>query len=192
MSDLLRRLAVATAGMTVVAAAVWSAYGLTGLEDGGGPGEAVTLYDPRDARQVAGTADDVFTGTVVGHGGERDVYGVLSDLYAVRVGRVLKGQLRGTVDVSYEQGREPLPAGSSYVFATGRVPDGGSNAVLLETIPDPVGGPGGPGGPADASATVSAQAVSAQAVSALAATVGRTVAEHWAWAVRHEIDVSPL
>ncbi|WP_306338764.1 hypothetical protein [Streptomyces sp. KL118A] len=191
MSGLLRRLAVATAGVTVLAAAVWGAYGLTGLQEGGSSGEAVTLYDPRDARQVAGTADDVFTGTVVRRSGERDVYGVFSDLYAVRVGHVFKGELRGTVAVSYEQGHEPLAEGSSYVFATGRVPDGRSHAVLLETTLTPIAGLTAPAHAPAHTPSSDAAPASVPAMSAVAAPAGRTVAEYWTWAVRHEIDVSP-
>ncbi|GAA1937284.1 hypothetical protein GCM10009837_74400 [Streptomyces durmitorensis] len=175
MSEVRRRLAVAAAALTVLGGALWSLYSLTGPRENSGPTEAVALYDPQDARQVAGTADDVFLGTVVSRTGERDIYGVFSDLYAVRVGQVFKGTVRDTTTVSYYQGEEPLTDGASYVFATGRVPDGQSHAVLLETIPAPV---------ADLNAP-------ARTITAVAASDGRTIREYWKWAVDHEIDVSP-
>ncbi|MER5257204.1 hypothetical protein [Streptomyces sp. NPDC002855] len=175
MSEVRRRPAVAAAALTVLGCAAWSVYSLTGPGRSNGPTEAVTLYDPQDARQVAGTADHVFVGTVVGRTGERDIYGIVSDMYAVRVGQVFKGSVRDTTTVSHYQGEEPLDDGSSYVFATGRVPDSQSHAVLLETTPPPIGILDAP----------------AQTISAAAASGGRTISEYWTWAVEHEIDVSP-
>ncbi|WP_069885599.1 hypothetical protein [Streptomyces luteocolor] len=176
MKDLHRHLAVAAAGLAVLAGAAWSVYDLTDAGAAAGPGEALTLYDARDARQVAGTADDVFAGSVVERRGQRDIHGVLSDLYDVRVSRAFQGDLRGTVTVSYAQGEEPLAAGASYVFATGRVPHEPSHAVLLETTPARF-------------TSLTAPAPVPYAVAG--ATGGQSVAEYWTWAVQHKIDVSP-
>ncbi len=98
-------------------------------------GEAVTLYAVRGARQVAGTMDDVFAGTAVDRTGQRDVAGVLCDLYEVWVERSFKGDLHGTVTVSSEQGAGALAPGTFYVLATGRVPDHRTHTVPLETRP---------------------------------------------------------
>ncbi|MBM7173953.1 hypothetical protein JQK87_37475, partial [Streptomyces sp. G44] len=80
----------------------------------------------------------------------------------------------GTVTVSHEQGATPLTAGRAYVFATGRVPDERTHAVLLETTPAPY---------ASLTAPARAQGPGSD-------TAGRTVAEHWAWAVDHEVNVT--
>ncbi|MGV9885047.1 hypothetical protein [Streptomyces sp. NPDC003006] len=122
MSSFRRRLALAAAGSAVVAGAVLGVYRLTDAADATSAGEAVTVYDVRDARQVAGTADDVFAGEVVNRTGQRDIDGILSDLYQVQVERSFKGSLQGTVTVSSEQGATSLAPGDSYVFATGQVP----------------------------------------------------------------------
>ncbi|MGE6736966.1 hypothetical protein [Streptomyces sp. NPDC059900] len=154
--------------------AFWGVYRLLDGAESAPAGEAVTLYDVQDARQVAGTADDVFAGEVVDRTGQRDIAGILFDLYAVSVERSFKGGLDGTVTVSHEQGASPLSAGESYVFATGRVPEAHTHAVLLETSPAPftdlaaAAGPGTKG----------------------AGAAGRTVAEYWTWAVDHEVDVA--
>ncbi|MGW6274757.1 hypothetical protein [Streptomyces sp. NPDC055060] len=169
-----RGLALAAAGLTVVGGTFWGVYRLTDGARTPTAGEAVTLYDVRDARQVAGTADDVFAGEIVDRTGERDIAGIFSDLYEVRVDRSFKGDLAGTVTVSHEQGAGPLIAGESYVFATGRVPDTRTHAVLLETSPTPFTSLTAPIGPAAAGIT----------------TAGRTVAEYWSWAVDHEMDVT--
>ncbi|MGW7067117.1 hypothetical protein ACWGII_18860 [Streptomyces sp. NPDC054855] len=169
-----RGLPLAAAGLTVLASVFWGAYRLTDTAETTSAGEAVTLYDARDARQVAGTADDVFAGTVVDRAGRRDIAGVFSDLYEVRVDRSFKGGLRGTITVSYEQGARPLSAGESYVFATGRVPDQRTHAILLETSPAPF---------TSLTAPIGSRAAGA-------VTAGQTVAEYWTWAVEHEVDLS--
>ncbi|MGW6055354.1 hypothetical protein [Streptomyces sp. NPDC055189] len=166
--------ALAAAGLTVLSGAFWGVYRLTDVAESGSAGEAVTLYDVRDARQVAGTADDVFAGEVVDRTGQRDIAGIFFDLYQVRVERSFKGGLDGTVTVSHEQGASPLLDGESYVFATGRVPETHTHAVLLETSPAPF--------------TSLTAAIGPRATST--GTAGRTVAEYWTWAVGHEVDVS--
>ncbi|MEV0323226.1 hypothetical protein ACIBKX_25905 [Streptomyces sp. NPDC050658] len=172
MSEPHRQLALAAAGMAVLAGAAWGMYRLTDAAQSAGPGEAVTLYDTRDARQVAGTADDVFAGTVVDQTGQRDISGVFSDLYEVRVTQPFKGHLHGTVTVSHEQGADPLSPGASYVFTTGQVPQEAGHAVLLETSP------------------ARFTRLTAPAEPHSGPSAGRTVAEYWTWAVAHEIDVS--
>ncbi|MFK4070480.1 hypothetical protein [Streptomyces sp. NPDC029674] len=174
MNSLQCRLALAAAGAAVVAGASWGVYRTTDVAETMSAGEAVTLYDVRDARQVAGTADDVFAGTVVNHAGQRDIVGILSVLYEVRVERRFKGDLHGTVIVSSEQGAPSLSRGTSYVFATGRVPDQRTHAVLLETSPTSF---------TSLSAPIRSGAPDGKAA-------GRTVAEYWSWAVEHEVNVS--
>ncbi|MFH8610548.1 hypothetical protein ACH4D5_24005 [Streptomyces sp. NPDC018029] len=173
MSMFRRRLALAAAGVAVVGGAALGVYRLTDAADAPSAGEAVTLYDAHDARQVAGTADDVFAGEVVDRAGRRDIDGILSDLYRVRVERSFKGGLHGTVTVSSEQGATSLSPGASYVFATGRVPAHHTHAVLLETTP--------------ASYTSLTAPLGPRAAGEEAAN--RTVAEYWTWAVAHERDV---
>ncbi|MEU5896808.1 MULTISPECIES: hypothetical protein [unclassified Streptomyces] len=174
MTSLQRRFALAAAGLAVVAGASWSVCRTTDTAATASAGEAVTLYDVRDARQVAGTADDVFAGTVVGRAGQRDIVGIPSDLYEVRVERSFKGGPPGTVTVSHEQGAPPLTTGGAYVFATGRVPDERTHAVLLETTPAPY----------------TSLTAPARVHGPSSDTAGPTVAEHWAWAVDHETDVT--
>ncbi|MFF1717410.1 hypothetical protein [Streptomyces sp. NPDC058268] len=169
-----RGLALAAAGLTVVGGAFWGVYRLTDATQTSTAGEAVTLYDVRDARQVAGTADDVFAGEIVDRTGQRDIAGIFSDPYKVRVDRSFKGDLSGKTTVSYEQGAAPLTPGTSYVFATGRVPDRRTHAILLETSPT--------------SFTSLTAPIGSTASGVM--TAGRTVAEYWAWAVAHEVDVS--
>ncbi|MFF8659715.1 hypothetical protein [Streptomyces huasconensis] len=174
MSSLRRRLAIAAAGLTVAAGAALGVYRLTDAADATSVGEAVTVYDAQDARQVAGTADDVFAGTVMNRAGQRDIAGILSDLYQVRVERSFKGGLQGTVTVSSEQGAASLSPGSSYVFATGRVPDQRTHAILLETKP----------------ASFTSLTAPVGALAADEETARRTVADYWTWAVDHERDVA--
>ncbi|MFF1714656.1 hypothetical protein [Streptomyces sp. NPDC058268] len=137
-------LALVAAGLTVLASVFWGAYRLTDAAETTSAGEAVTLYDTRDARQIAGTADDVFAGTV------------------------------GTLTVNYEQGAKALSAGQSYVFATGRVPDKRTHAILLETSPAPF---------TSLTAPVGSRAAGA-------VTAGQTVAGYRTWAVDHDVDLS--
>ncbi|MFI7317111.1 hypothetical protein [Streptomyces venezuelae] len=174
MNSLQHRIALAAAGAVVLAGASWGVHRTTNGAETTSAGEAVTLYDVRDARQVAGTADDVFAGTVVDRAGQRDIAGILSDLHEVRIERSFKGDLHGTVTVSSEQGAGTLAPGASYVFATGRVPDHRTHAVLLETRPQSF---------TSLNAPIRSGAPGAQAA-------GRTVAEYWSWAVDHEIEVS--
>ncbi|WAL93242.1 hypothetical protein [Streptomyces sp. Je 1-369] len=121
MNRLQRQLALAAAALTVLAGGSWGVHRTTAVPETMSAGEAVTLYDVRDARQVAGTADDVFAGMVVNRGGQRDIAGILSDLYEVRVEQRFKGGLRGTVTVSHEQG----PHHSLRVARILRAPDRG-------------------------------------------------------------------
>ncbi|WP_409239932.1 hypothetical protein [Streptomyces sp. PA5.6] len=174
MNSLQRRLALAAAGAAVLAGASWGVYRTMDEAATTSAGEAVTLYDVRDARQVAGTADDVFAGTVVDRAGQRDIAGILSDLHEVRVERSFKGDLHGTVTVSSEQGAGTFSPGASYVFATGRVPDHHTHAVLLETRPTSFTSLNAP----------------IRSGSPDGKTAGTTVAEYWSWAVDHEIDAS--
>ncbi|MEU7283490.1 hypothetical protein AB0A69_32670 [Streptomyces sp. NPDC045431] len=64
---------------TALAAAVTAILATTGyltyqhLTTPSAPTEAITLYDPENAREVAGSADDVFHGTVLRHTGQRTI-----------------------------------------------------------------------------------------------------------------------
>ncbi|MFE3073576.1 hypothetical protein [Streptomyces sp. NPDC059247] len=63
----------------------------------------------------------MFTGRVAAFEEQRQIEGWTQDVYRVEVGSVLRGDLRGTVRVTYglDEGTAPrLQAGRTYLFAT--------------------------------------------------------------------------
>ncbi|MEO3976581.1 hypothetical protein [Streptomyces sp. CAU 1734] len=163
----------------VLAAAVAVVLGVSGylshavLTTPSGSFEALTLYDPDDPREVAGSADDVFHAEVTAHTGRRTIAHVPSELYEVRVGRVFKGGLAGTVTITVPAGDPALEAGTKYVFTTAAWGNRErEHAVLSDTRP------------------LLAPDLGAR-VPDLPGEPVRTVGELWQWAVRHQIDVTP-
>ncbi|MFE4619930.1 hypothetical protein ACFRJ7_27890 [Streptomyces sp. NPDC056747] len=117
-----RRRTVLVAG--AVAAGVLAVGGYLGyrhLEGQVTTGCALRAYDPHDVVSTARYADSVFTGRVAAFVERRDVDGWTEDVYRIEVASVLRGNLRGTVRVTYgldegDPGR--LKGGSTYLFAT--------------------------------------------------------------------------
>ncbi|OEJ22932.1 hypothetical protein AR457_37590 [Streptomyces agglomeratus] len=132
------------------------------------PMEAITLYNPGSPREVAGSADDIFHGTVLRRAGRRTIDDTPSDRYEVRVGHVFKGRLSGTVTVTQPVEEAPLTAGKRYVFTTAawKNPQR-EHAVLSDTRPTPAAQLDSPSG------------------------AGQTIAQLWQHAVDHQIDVTP-
>ncbi|MET9427824.1 MULTISPECIES: hypothetical protein [unclassified Streptomyces] len=122
---------------------------------------------------MAGSADDVFHGTVIRHTGQRTIAEIPSDLYEVRVGHVFKGRVSGTITLTQPADAPRLAAGKKYVFATAswHNPDN-EHAVLSDTRPTPA---------ADLTTPVRGAA----------AGTASTIAEYWQRAVAHQIDVTP-
>ncbi|MFC8917670.1 hypothetical protein ACFT5C_18040 [Streptomyces sp. NPDC057116] len=119
------------------------------------PVRAVTApYGPMEARAAADDADDVFHGTVVRESGRRTIAEIPSRLYAVRVGRVFKGRLGGTVTLTQPAAEPALEPGGTYVFTTtswhnaddehGLLP--GTRPFPAPDLAAPVGGAGVPAG----------------------------------------------
>ncbi|MEU0276411.1 hypothetical protein [Streptomyces sp. NPDC006307] len=164
---------------TALAAAVTTILATTGyltyqhLTTPSAPTGAITLYDPENAQEVAGSADDVFHGTVLRHTGQRTIAEIPSDLYEVRVGHVFKGRLNGTITLTQPSGEPRLTAGKKYVFATASWHNANNeHAVLSDTRPTPA---------ADLTAPVRGAAEG----------TAHTIAEYWQHAVAHQVDVTP-
>lgn len=88
--------------------------------------EVLRGYDAYEPSSTAPEAEAVFTGRVAKYEEQRDIDGVMHDVYRVDVVSTLRGALQGTVRVTYAPEREPRPrlaAGSTYVFATRAWPD---------------------------------------------------------------------
>ncbi|MEV1025077.1 hypothetical protein [Streptomyces sp. NPDC050264] len=102
------------------------------------PAESLTGYDPSDPAQVAATADDVFTATVLSTRGRHRVDDVDWQQYEVRVHSVQKGHRSGTVRVAVEAAGPMLATDALYVFATTPFadPDNGHGQVI-EAAPQP-------------------------------------------------------
>ncbi|MFB7513254.1 hypothetical protein [Streptomyces sp. NPDC056144] len=84
-------------------------------------------YRASDAASTAPHADDLFTGRVTSFEERREFSASVQDVYLVEVVSVLRGDLHGTVRVTYglDSGRTPrLADGSTYVFATSAWEDG--------------------------------------------------------------------
>jgi len=93
-------------------------------------GCALRAYDPHDVAGTARYADSVFTGRVAAFVERRDVDGWTEDVYRIEVASVLRGNLRGTVQVAYgldEGGPDRLKGGSTYLFATSPQVDPGKD-----------------------------------------------------------------
>ncbi|MET9429669.1 MULTISPECIES: hypothetical protein [unclassified Streptomyces] len=136
------------AALAVAATAVLAATGyLTHryVTSPAAPREAIARHAPESAREVAGSADDVFHGTVVRHAGRRTIAEIPSELYEVRVGRVFKGGVSGTVTLTQPAGNPRLAVGGKYVFATASWHNASNeHAVLADARPTPAADLGAP------------------------------------------------
>ncbi|MER5309816.1 hypothetical protein ABT034_18760 [Streptomyces sp. NPDC002773] len=103
----------------VLAAGGWAGY--RHLEGQVAPGEVLRGYDATTPAGVAPHSEDIFTGRVKAFEEQRDLQSWTSDIYRVEVTSVLRGDVRGTVRVTYAPEYEPRPRladGETYVFAT--------------------------------------------------------------------------
>lgn len=116
-----------------------TAYGVLTAYDlrSEGTTEAITLFDPYDDLEVAGTSDDVFHGTVLERTADEISDRVPTEFYRVEVGETFKGKLSGTVTVAQTIGSSPsLTPGAKYLFTTSTDRDGRTHFVLAEvTLP---------------------------------------------------------
>ena len=103
------------------------------------------VIDASDDRELAGFADDIFFGRVMGNAGQTMVGGTPQTHYRVAVLEALKGSLSGTIAVSEQGGVWPggapfrmdgdphlLEAGKSYLLAThgSSAENGGGHLVI--------------------------------------------------------------
>ncbi|MFJ2743675.1 hypothetical protein ACIO3O_28945 [Streptomyces sp. NPDC087440] len=180
------RVRLGAAAALVLAASGWATYTSYTTYTSYAPGprgvESLTLYDPGDLREVAGSAENVFHGGVIRKTGHRSLGGLEQELYEVRVDRNFKGRLDGLVTVTQSPGEDaPLTPGTRYVFATAAWDGGAGHAVLSGTRPHPAPDLGAAAGSVTGGATDRA---------AGGADRGLTVAERWLWAVAHQVDVT--
>ncbi|WP_197367789.1 hypothetical protein, partial [Streptomyces clavuligerus] len=99
--------------------------------------ERLTFFDPTDDQAVTRAATAVWHGTVLRRTGTRTVEHLPQVLYEVRVGRVFKGTMTGTVTVTQSASKPALEPGKRYVLPTVPWADPGrdGHAVLAETRP---------------------------------------------------------
>ncbi|MFE5792272.1 hypothetical protein ACFQ8C_06780 [Streptomyces sp. NPDC056503] len=107
-----------------VAAGVLTAGGWFGyqrLEVRVAPAEVIRGYDARTPAGTAPHSEDVFTGKVAAFEEQREIESWTTDVYRVDVVSVLRGDVKGTVRVTWARDEEPgqrLKDGETYVFAT--------------------------------------------------------------------------
>ncbi|MFB7512916.1 hypothetical protein [Streptomyces sp. NPDC056144] len=103
----------------VLAAGGWLGY--QHLEAQAGNGSALRGFDAQNPAEVAPRSEDVFTGRVMAYEEQRDLETWTADIYRVDVVDVLRGDVKGTIRVTWAQdhGRtQRLTDGETYVFAT--------------------------------------------------------------------------
>ncbi|MEU3605679.1 hypothetical protein AB0E83_09525 [Streptomyces sp. NPDC035033] len=106
-----------------VAAGVLAVGGWLGYQQWNQPREGHVLrgYDAGSPASTAPHTENVFTGRVAAFEEQRNIEGWTQDVYRVEVGSVLRGDLSGTVRVTYGLDEGPaarLKDGQTYVFAT--------------------------------------------------------------------------
>ncbi|MFF0747324.1 hypothetical protein ACFYVL_43795 [Streptomyces sp. NPDC004111] len=114
-------MAMAAGAAAAVALAVGGWAGYQHLEDGAGTGHVLRGYDATSPAGTAPYADDVFTGRVLEFEEQKELAHLTTDIYRVEVESVLRGDVRGTVRVTFAPDVEPgqrLTDGTTYVFAT--------------------------------------------------------------------------
>jgi hypothetical protein len=173
MTPMRHQVMAGAAAALVLTASGWAAYTTTTTQPDDSV-ESLTLYDPTDLREVAGSAENVFHGGVIRRTGHRSLGGLEQELYEVRVDRNFKGRLTGIVTVTQSPGEDaPLSPGESYVFATAAWNEGTGHAVLSGTKPH---------------RTPDLRAPADRAAGGT--NRDPTVAERWLWAVAHQADAS--
>lgn len=107
------------------------------LEEQVSPGHVLRGYDATSPAGTAPHAEDVFTGRVAEFEGRRDIEHWTTDVYRVDVVSVLRGEVHGTVRVTYapdDETAKRLTDGATYVFATqprqGRAVEGGHSLLF--------------------------------------------------------------
>ncbi|MGW4781466.1 hypothetical protein ACWEPA_33010 [Streptomyces filamentosus] len=118
----MNRKTIALAAGTV-AAGVLTAGGWLGYQQWNEPldGHVLRGYDASSPTSTAPHTQNVFTGRVTAFEEQRNIEGWTQDVYRVKVGSVLRGDVSGTVRVTYGLDDGPttrLKDGQTYVFAT--------------------------------------------------------------------------
>ncbi|MFF5972351.1 hypothetical protein ACFY7C_12615 [Streptomyces sp. NPDC012769] len=116
-----KSLALAVGAVTAGALAVGGWLGYQHRERQVASGEVLRGYDAHAPASTAPHTENIFTGRVTAFEGQRDIEGWTQDVYRVEVASVLRGNLRGTVRVTYgldEGTAERLADGTTYLFAT--------------------------------------------------------------------------
>ncbi|MGW7418318.1 hypothetical protein [Streptomyces sp. NPDC054863] len=112
-------LAAGAVSAAVLAAGGWAGY--QHLEGQVSSGHVLRGYDAQSPAGTAPHAEDVFTGRVLAFEEQRVLEHLTTDIYRVEVDSVLRGDVRGTVRVTFapdEQPAQRLTDGATYVFAT--------------------------------------------------------------------------
>ncbi|MFF0746920.1 hypothetical protein ACFYVL_41705 [Streptomyces sp. NPDC004111] len=112
-------LAAGAVAVAVLAAGGWAGYQYLAAQ--AGPGCSLRGYDARSPASTAPFAEDVFTGRVLEFEERTELEDLPTDVYRVEVESVLRGDVRGTVRVTFAPDEEParrLADGVTYVFAT--------------------------------------------------------------------------
>ncbi|MYT69200.1 MULTISPECIES: hypothetical protein [unclassified Streptomyces] len=135
------RTRIAVLGGALALATTLTGVGWCGYQQWTAPStspEALTTYDPDDAREVTSIADDVFTATVLSSEAPRRINELDWAIYRVRVSAPHKGALHGTLDVALPSGSTELPNGHAYVFATFTFHDARDiHGQVTDTTPQP-------------------------------------------------------
>ncbi|MFC9263146.1 hypothetical protein ACFT25_25390 [Streptomyces hydrogenans] len=116
-----RTMAFAGGAVAAGALALGGRLGYEHLEGQVGPGHVLRGYDATSPAGTAPHAEDVFTGRVTEFEGRRDIGHWTTDVYRVDVMSVLRGDVHGTVRVTYapdDETAQRLTDGATYVFAT--------------------------------------------------------------------------
>ncbi|GHH45902.1 hypothetical protein GCM10018773_36290 [Streptomyces candidus] len=102
-----------------LAAGGWAGY--QHLEEQAGSGHVLRGYDATNPDSTAPLAQHIFTGKVLAFEERRELDHLATDIYRVDVTSVLRGDVRGTVRVTFAPDEEPVQRlidGTTYVFAT--------------------------------------------------------------------------
>ncbi|MFB9608646.1 hypothetical protein ACFFTQ_37410 [Streptomyces roseofulvus] len=116
-----KAVAAAAGAMTAGALALGGWFAYQHMESQVGSGHVLRGYDAHTPAGTAPHAEDVFTGRVEAFEERRELEHWMTDIYRVSVVSVLRGDVRGTVRVTYAPDEEPaqrLTDGETYVFAT--------------------------------------------------------------------------
>ncbi|MCZ0982957.1 hypothetical protein O1L60_39385 [Streptomyces diastatochromogenes] len=112
-------LAAGVVAAGVLAAGSW--FGYQHYEQQVSPGEVLRGYDATSPASTAPHTENVFIGRVSAFEEQRELQSWTSDIYRVEVVSVLRGNVHGTVHVTYAPEQEPRPRladSETYVFAT--------------------------------------------------------------------------